>query len=82
MEDIFEIPVWYKGEELFFAATLVVMGYVHKFKVEVDGQEMFFEQDDSGQYRAVADYNKMEQAKKIEVDLLKAIAASIESILK
>ncbi|MCW3093343.1 MAG: hypothetical protein JWP81_4412 [Ferruginibacter sp.] len=82
MDDLFEIPVWYKGEELFFTARLVMMGYVHKFRVEVDDQELFFEQDDNGEYRVIADYENMEQAKKIDVELLKAIASAIETILR
>ena len=50
MDDSFEIPVLYKGEELLFNARLLAVGYVHKFQVDVFGQELFFEQDDSGEY--------------------------------
>ncbi|MEO7767755.1 MAG: hypothetical protein ABIS01_10025 [Ferruginibacter sp.] len=82
MEDLFEIPVRYKHQELFFTARLVKMGYVHKFHVDVHGQEFFFELDDNGEYRAIADSTQMEQAKKIDTELLKAIADSIETILK
>ena len=82
MDDIFQIPVTYKGEELLFPARLMTMGYVHKFLVEVYAQEFFFEQDDNGEYRALVDPGNLEHAKKIDVELLKAIATSIETVLK
>ncbi len=82
MDDYFEIPVWYNEKEIFFTARLLNFGYVHKFEVDVFGQLFFFEQDDCGEYRAIIDAGSMEEAKKIHADLLKAIAASIETILK
>ncbi|MBC7890214.1 MAG: hypothetical protein H7Z13_20255 [Ferruginibacter sp.] len=81
MNESFEIPVMYKEQQLFFTARLIAMGYVHKFKVDVYGQELFFEQDDCGQYRALVDPINLQKANKTDVDLLKVIAASIESIL-
>lgn len=82
MDESFQIPIWYKGGEIFFTARLLTMGYVHKFRVDVYGQELFFELDDYGEYRAIVDPSNMEDAKKLDVELLKAIASSIESILK
>ena len=82
MDDSFEIPVLYNDFELLFPAKLLSFGYVHKFQVEVNGQEFFFEPDDSGNYRALIDPSNLEAVKKTDVALLKAIAASIESILK
>lgn len=82
MDDYFEIPVWYNEKEIHFTARLLIFGYVHKFEVDVFGQLFFFELDDSGEYRAIIDAGNMEEAKKIKADLLKAIATSIEIILK
>lgn len=82
MDELFEIPVKYKGKELLFTAKLLGFGYVYKFQVDVNGQEVFFEADDSGDYRAIIDTANLEAAMKIDVELLKAIAASFESILK
>ena len=82
MDDTFEIPVMYKDMEMLFPARLLTFGYVHKFQVDVFGQEFFFEKDDNGEYRALIDPDKLEQGKKPDVELLKAIAASIESILE
>ena len=82
MEEAFEIPVFYKNEELSFRAKLLAFGYVHKFQVDVYGRDFFFEQDDSGDYRALIDPSELDDIKTVDVDLLKAIAASIEAILK
>ncbi len=82
MDEPFEIPVLYKDQELLFTAKLLAFGYVHKFQVAVNGQEIFFEADDSGDYRALIDPANLEAAKKIDIELLKAIAFSIETILK
>ena len=82
MDDYFEIPVWHNEKEILFTARLLNFGYIHKFEVDVFGQLFFFEQDDCGEYRAIIDAGGMDEAKKINVGLLKAIAASIEIILK
>ena len=82
MDDSFEIPVLYKDLELLFPARLSTFGYTHKFHVDVYGQEFFFEKDDNGAYRALVDPSNLEQTKITDVELLKAIAASIEFILK
>ena len=82
MDEPFEIPVLYNNQELLFTARLLTFGYVHKFEVDVFGQQLFFEQDDSGNYRALADPSNLEEAKKMDVELLQAIAHSIELILK
>ena len=82
MDELFEIPVLYKGQELLFPARLLIVGYVHKFVVTIDKQEFFFEQDDNGKYRAIASTTNQGEVKHLDTELLKAIAESIESILE
>jgi len=82
MDELFEIPVLYKGQELLFPARLLIVGYVHKFLVTIDKQEFFFEQDDNGKYRAIASTINQGEVKHLDTELLKAIAESIESILE
>lgn len=82
MDEPFEIPVLYKGQELLFTAKLLTIGYLHKFLVDVDGQEVFFEPDDGGEYRAMMNPANLEEGQVVAVDLLKAIVAAIEDILK
>ena len=81
MDELFEIPVLYKGQELLFPARLLIVGYVHKFVVTIDKQEFFFEQDNNGKYRALVTASNQVDVKNLDADLLKAIAESIESIL-
>jgi hypothetical protein len=82
MDEPFEIPVTYQDRELLFSARLLAVGFIHKFQVDVFGQEVFFEEDDSGKYRALIHPANLEEAQNIDVSLLQAIAGSIEAILK
>lgn len=82
MQDSFEIPVLYNDTEINFPARLIQQGYVHKFLLDVYGQEVFFEQDDNGRYRAIVDIHSFNEANKPDKELLRAIAESIEAILK
>ena len=81
MNEPFELPVTYKGKELLFPAQLLMLGYTHKFQVQVNGQEVLFEPDEERTYRAVVDPEQVEESK-IDVVLLKAIAEAIEEIIK
>jgi hypothetical protein len=79
MEDIFLIPVNYKGVEKSFEASLQVMGYTHRFHVAVDGADVIFERDEEGSYRAVIPPEST--AKPPATELLQEIARVIEQIL-
>lgn len=80
MTDPFELPVLYNGNELLFPARLQQLGYTHRFVVDVYGQEVFFEPDEERTYRAVLDPEKPNTQPRI--DLLKAIAETIEALVK
>lgn len=80
MDEYFEIPVTYRGEELSFNSRLIMSGYTHKFEVNVNDQLIFFEPDDSGNYRAIVDQSQLNNNLKFDSELLKAIAGVIESI--
>jgi hypothetical protein len=82
MDEPFELPVTYKGKELSFTSRLLVLGYTHKFSVNVKGQEPFFKPDDNGDYRALIDPSKEDEYKKIDMELLKAIAQAIEVVIR
>jgi hypothetical protein len=81
MDETFEIPVLYRGQELLFPARLLILGYVHKFQVTVEGRDYFFETDNNGEYRALIDPDNKEGVKKLDTELFKAIAEAIASIL-
>ena len=80
MDEQFELPVKYKGEELMLNASLIVTGYTHKFCVDVNGQNIIFEPDDEGSYRAIIPYDDIDKNKSVDIELLKEIAKAIEAI--
>lgn len=82
MDEPFELPVSYKGEDRFFPAQLIQRGYTHQFQVAVYGQEVLFEPDEERTYRAIMDSTQLESNKPIDRELLQAIATAIEAILK
>ncbi|HYK55626.1 MAG TPA: hypothetical protein VEV15_04045, partial [Flavisolibacter sp.] len=82
MEEGFEIPVPYKGKELLFPAQLVFFGWTHRIEVAMDGTRVCFERDEEGEWRALLSAGDLECNKTIDVELVKAITAAIENILK
>ena len=81
MDEPFELLVTYKGKELLFPVQLLMLGYTHKFQVEVNGQQVLFEPDEERNYRAVIEPEQVERSR-IDVELLKAIAGAIEAVVK
>lgn len=53
MGEMVTIPVEYGGVERAFDAEVQVWRYGHRFLVPVDGVDLVFERDDSGEYRAI-----------------------------
>jgi hypothetical protein len=82
MEESFELPIGYKGEQLLVNASLIVTGYIHKFSIDVNGQQVVFEPDEERNYRAVINYDDIPTYKNIDVELLKTIASAIEELVK
>jgi hypothetical protein len=80
MNDTFDLPVRYKGEELLFPATLRQLGYTHRFEVCVGDELIFFERDEEGAYRALVSGDH--QPADLKPELLQAIADGIEAVLK
>ncbi len=81
MAEAFTLAVLYKGEQKIFDAELRVMGYTHKIAININDAELLFEPDEERNYRAVvceADINK----NRIDIELIKLIAAELETNLK
>jgi len=76
MEHYFELPVRYKNEEFIFRGRLQAFAYDYKFYIDINNQEIIFENDDAGSLRAVIPYN----VKKPEID--QALLISIIDVLK
>ena len=82
MDEEFELPVWFNNTELNFPAKLLNYGYSYKLEVDIDGTKLLFEPDEERSWRALIAYEELNANKKISADLLKAIASSIDEILK
>ena len=82
MEEPFILTVPYKGGEKEVQAQLQLSGYTHRFVVLVNDTEMYFERDDSGDYRALLPPHVTEkEAAHLDLELLQAIAQKIQEIL-
>jgi hypothetical protein len=80
MDESFDLPVNYNGNELLFPSRLQQTGYTHRIVVDVYGQEVFFEPDEERNYRAIVDPETLN--KDLSAGLLKAIAEGIEAVLR
>ncbi|MNS49170.1 hypothetical protein D3C72_817680 [compost metagenome] len=78
MEHFFELPVTFNGEILELKGRLVTFAYDYKFYIVVKGNELIFEKDDSGKVRTV---NYDTDGSTLDIDLIKAIAAVLESMM-
>jgi hypothetical protein len=82
MDERFEIPVLYRGQECSFPATLRMRGYAQQFLVNVGGIDVIFECDEEANYRALLEESQLEKNQKLDVSLLKAIAQVLESVTR
>ena len=82
MDEKFQLPVEYKGEELALNTSLLVTGFTHKFVVEVYGQEVIFEPDEERKYRAIIPYEQVGKNKTLDQGLLKVIASVLQVLIK
>ncbi len=79
IDNTFEIPVLYKGKELYFPAEVIRYGYVHRILINVDGQLLYLEKDEESNYRAIVDEKN---TKELDRGLVQAIVLSVEALLK
>ena len=82
MLEPFELPVSFRGEELLLPARMIPTGYTHKFEVEVKDVMYYFEPDEEGNYRAMVEPIVIQTIKNADRELLEAVAASIEAVLR
>lgn len=80
MNEEIDIPIIYKGNELIIKAKVVKFGYIHRFEVEVDGYSVIFEPDEERNYRVILNPVDDKNSKSIDLELLKQIAKTIESL--
>ena len=81
MDENFEIPVSYKDKDLLIPAMLQVQGYTYRIETLVEGITLYFERDDSGDFRALLPQDTPAAAKLPETALIAAVAASLNALL-
>ena len=76
--DTFDLSVFYNNEELLLPAQLHQYGYTYKIEVDVNGTPVFFERDDERNWRALVEPSTLESHHHLKVELLQAIADSLQ----
>lgn len=79
MQQSFEIPVTYKGEDLLFKASLKAFGYVPQIEVDINGSPIIFEQDEEGKYRALLSTEILLDKKHFDVELLGLVTEVLDA---
>ena len=82
MSEGFELPVFFHDKELNLPTRLLSSGYSYKLEVEVEHTKILFEHDEEKHWRALIGNEELNANKKISVELLQAIALSIERTLQ
>ena len=78
MDESFDLPVNYNGQELLLPARLIQFGYTYKIEVDINGTIVSFERDEEKNWRVLIDPTKIDS--KINAELLNAILISIENL--
>lgn len=78
IDEPFELPVDYKGQEIIIPGTLKRRGYSYKIHMEVDGQEIIFEPDEERNFRAI---NESAAGGTVSIDIVRAIGEALEKNL-
>lgn len=83
MQDDFILTVDYKGAAQDYVANLILQGYTHKIRVLISEQEIFFEPDEEGDYRAITLPGQEDKAlQKIDRQLLQVLQEKIAHVLQ
>lgn len=78
MDEPIELPVNYKGEEMYVHANVIAYGYSYKLSVDMNGTEVWFERDEQQQYRAILAHP--ETSKQADPEMIRAVLETLESL--
>jgi hypothetical protein len=78
----FQLPVNINNEAREFEATLLNYGYAYKMEVDIEGTKVLFEPDEERNWRALISFEDLQANKKLDAELLRAVALAIESFTK
>jgi hypothetical protein len=82
MNEILEIPLYYRGEYLCFKASVLSYSYSYKIVVDISGKQFMYEADEEGKYRAVSQLEALQRGDKVDIGLLEAIALVLDGQVK
>ena len=83
MAEEFEIDIDYRGEEKKLRGSLLLYGYSHQIKIQLDDMEIYFEPDEEGIYRVLKmPWQKEKDFERIDRGLLYAIQQKITEVLR
>jgi hypothetical protein len=78
----FELPVTFNDKELLFPGKFLDYGYSSKIEMDIEGTKVFFEHDEERNWRALISFEDVQANKKLDKDLLEAIARAIDAVTK
>lgn len=78
MDEGFELPLHYKGQDLLLPAQLQTWRYSHRILVTIGEQTVIFEPDEQRDYRAVL----KDATEAPDKDLIQAVGNAIEQLFK
>ena len=78
----FLLPVTFNNKTVEYSAQLLQYAYSYKLEIDIDGTKLQFEPDEERNWRALISFEDMQANKKLNPDLIKAIAQAIETITK
>ena len=81
MHEDFQLPVTYKNEELTLPARLMHYGYGFRIEVMIGETKVLFERDEERSWRAIMNYEDVQADRKVNPELLKAVATAIVTLL-
>lgn len=76
MNEPFNLPVVYKGEEQELRARFERWGHTHRIAVLIGETTVTFEPDEEGSYRALGEIN----AKQPDIGLLRAVVEKLKKL--
>ena len=82
MDDSFIIPLEIGQRKFEYPASLRSFGFTIKVEVDIDGTIVSFEPDEERNWRAVVGFDDVISGKKVNNDILKAIADFLASVTK
>ena len=78
----FELPVIFNNKEFVFPGKFLDYGYSSKIEIDIEGTKVLFEPDEERNWRALISFEDHQANKKLNLELLKAIAEAVDAVTK